>query len=363
MRKHVIQLHAMGIGHHLCDNHLQRDPLVERIPEDALLRHKASQNAPNHRRRHRAGQRRKFRKFLAADLQEFRGVIADARQHQVADVLDQVLEDPTEVTAGFRQPGNHIHRIAELVGEDVIRQCPQFRSRRQSEGVDDILLANRLRRRVAAAEGDHLVKNRLRVAHPAVRRTGDRRQCGVLDKNLLRIRNLTQPLGNQRHRNAPQVETLASRDDGRQHLVRLRRRKEELHVRRRLLQRLEQGVPRARREHVHFVNDVNLVAAFGRGILDLIADGPHVIHPIMGGAVNLHHIQRISRGDLAAVLAFTARLAIFQIQTVERFGENAGGSRLANSPRAHEKIGVSDALRVDGVLQRAGDMLLPDHLR
>ena len=64
---------------------------------------------------------------------------------------------------------------------------------------------------------------------------------------------------------AGEVEALAARQDGDRDLVRLGRREDELHVRRRLLQRLEQGVERLRRQHVNFVDDVDLVARSAAG--------------------------------------------------------------------------------------------------
>ena len=60
-------------------------------------------------------------------------------------------------------------------------------------------------------------------------------------------------------RDAGEVIPLAAREHGDRNLVRLGGREEELDVRRRLLQRLQQGVEGPGREHVHFVDVVNLV--------------------------------------------------------------------------------------------------------
>ena len=61
--------------------------------------------------------------------------------------------------------------------------------------------------------------------------------------------------------NPAQIKALAAAEDGRQDLVRLGRREEEFHMWRRLFQRLEQGVEGLFRQHVHFVDDVDLVAS------------------------------------------------------------------------------------------------------
>ena len=219
-------------------------------------------------------------------------------------------------------------------------------------------------KKVALANKESLVMsgevvNAALDAHPAVRRTGDCRKRGVLHEDLLRIGDLAQPFRNQWHGDAPQIKALAPRNDGRQHLMGLGGRKEELHVGRRLLKRLEQGIPRARREHVHFVDDVDLVAAFRRRILDLVADRAHVIHTIVRRAVYLQHIQRVPCRNLTAILAFAARLSILEIQAVERLGEDAGGGGLANPARTHEQVRMTNPVCLDGVLQGPGNMLLP----
>ena len=56
-------------------------------------------------------------------------------------------------------------------------------------------------------------------------------------------------------------KVLAARQDGRRDLVELGRGEDEDHVRRRLLEGLEEGVEGLRGEHVDFVDDVDLVAA------------------------------------------------------------------------------------------------------
>ena len=83
-------------------------------------------------------------------------------------------------------------------------------------------------------------------------------------------------------------------------LVRLGRREEELDVRRRLLERLEQGVEGPRREHVHFVDVVDLVpgpAGPERGVLPQLA---HLLDAVVAGPVDLDHVDVLPRGDRLA---------------------------------------------------------------
>ena len=59
---------------------------------------------------------------------------------------------------------------------------------------------------------------------------------------------------------AAQVEALAAGQDGDRNLADLGGGEDELRVRRRLLQRLQEGVERLLGEHVDLVDDVDLVA-------------------------------------------------------------------------------------------------------
>ena len=66
----------------------------------------------------------------------------------------------------------------------------------------------------------------------------------------------------------PQVEPLAARQHRHRHLADLGGGEDELHVRRRLLQRLQQRVERRGAQHVHLVDDVDLVARARRPVGD-----------------------------------------------------------------------------------------------
>ena len=66
---------------------------------------------------------------------------------------------------------------------------------------------------------------------------------------------------------------------------------DEHHMGRRFFERLEQGVERRIRQHVHFVNDADPVHAAKRRELDVFADFPDVIHARIRRAVNLDDVH------------------------------------------------------------------------
>ena len=74
-------------------------------------------------------------------------------------------------------------------------------------------------------------------------------------------------VGHRRRRHVPQIELQAARQNRHRHLLRIRRRENEFHVLGRLFQSLQHRIEGMRREHVHFVDHVDLVAPL-RGRVD-----------------------------------------------------------------------------------------------
>ena len=114
-------------------------------------------------------------------------------------------------------------------------------------------------------------------------------------------------------------------------------------VRRRLLQRLEQGVGGLVGEHVDFVDDIDLVARLVGGIVDLLPQVADIVDAAVAGGINLDHIQGPALGDGLAHGAGIARLALAVGEAVDRLGQDARGAGLAGAARAAEEIGVRDA--------------------
>ncbi len=170
-------------------------------------------------------------------------------------------------------------------------------------------------------------------------------------------------LGDERGRDAAQVEPLAARQDRRQHLLRVGRGEHELHVRRRLFQRLEQRVERRRREHVDFVNDVDLELRAGGRVFAGLAQLADLLDAVVAGAVNFQHVERAALGDFLAARVVVVEVHLRAAGAVEAFGEDAGDGGLAGAARAAEQVGVRDALLLDGMGERLRDVLLPDDIR
>jgi hypothetical protein len=171
-----------------------------------------------------------------------------------------------------------------------------------------------------------------------------------------------QAFGDEAVRDALEIVALAARVDRVRHLVRVGCGEDELDVCRRLFERLQQGVEGARRQHVHFVDDVDLEAALCRLVADVVDDFADVVDAGVGGAVDFEDVDGVAGGDLLAVGAGVAGCRRRAVGAIQGLGEDACRGRLADTTHAGEEEGVGDPSAADGVGQGAADVLLPDDL-
>src|SRR5439155_995464 len=125
--------------------------------------------------------------------------------------------------------------------------------------------------------GEELIEQREGVAHRPLRLSRHQRHRAVGDADFLGLRDLAQPRGDLAEWHELDVVPLHPGEDGGRKLLRIGCREQELDVAGRLLERLEQRIERRAGEHVHFVDDVDLVAVAGRQVLRRLAQRPHVV--------------------------------------------------------------------------------------
>ena len=149
-----------------------------------------------------------------------------------------------------------------------------------------------LERDVRAAVGDQLLERAQRVAEAARGLAGDHAHSSVGDRDALLLGDPAQDAGDLLQRRAPEVEPVAAVDDRGRHLVRLGRGQHEHHVPGRLLQRLQERVPRGGGQHVRLVKDVHAARAAHRRQRHVLAQLADVVDRVVGGGVHLDHVQR-----------------------------------------------------------------------
>ena len=169
-------------------------------------------------------------------------------------------------------------------------------------------------------------------------------------------------LRNQVRGNPVEIEALATAQNGRQHLLRFGRGEDEFYVLRRFFERLEKRVESLRREHVHFVDDVNFVATLGRCITNVVPQLAHLLDAVIARAIDLEHVEAVARGDFLAAIADAARIDRRPVNAVERLGQNARRGSLPDPARADKQIGMREPILFDRVLERLGHVRLADQI-
>ena len=205
-----------------------------------------------------------------------------------------------------------------------------------------------------------LIEQAQRVADAALGQAGD--QLGRLAGKFKVFfpGDVRDVVGQLRRLDAAEVVALAAREDRRGDLLQLGRGEDEDQMLRRFLDDLQQRVEGREREHVHLVDDIDALL-HRRGREDrFLAQRADVVHAVVGGGVELDHVEDRAVGDAAAGGARPAGIAVHRMLAVDRAGEDARAGRLAGASRTDEQIRVREPPRADLVFQRLGDMLLSD---
>ena len=145
---------------------------------------------------------------------------------------------------------------------------------------------------------------------------------------------------------------LGARADGRRDLQRVGGGEHEHDVFGRFLEGLQQRRFRAAAEHVHFVEDVDLLGAAGAEVCDPFEQVADLLDLALRRRVDLDHVERRALGDRHAAVAHATRVAVVApVGAVQGLGQQAGGGGLAGAPRAGEEVRVADPAVADGVVQ------------
>ncbi len=160
------------------------------------------------------------------------------------------------------------------------------------------------------------------------------------------------------------TEMLAARADGLRNIFRLGRRQHEHDMAGRLFQRLQQRIEGGIGDLVGFVENVDLEAVARRTIARRLAQFADLIDAAIGGGVNFDHVHGIAGPDFGTRLADPARLRdrLVRRPAVQRHGQDARHGGLADPAMPAEDVPVRRPSLLDGILQGAGNMFLPDDL-
>ena len=245
--------------------------------------------------------------------------------------------------------------------DDVVDLCEKAGLVVLSEGGDGVIekrdvrnAQQRARKVIGQAIGPRarqkLVQQRQGIARGTAAGLNDHGIDGVFDLHALGSHGpLQQPLHRGRGKQAEGI-VVRPGANGADDLFRLRRRKDENHVLRRLFNHLEQRIGTRRGNHVRLVDDEDAIARFRRRIVGAVAQLAHVLHAIVRGGIELRHVQvaRAAGRERHARIALAARRRGGPVLAVERAGHNPRRRRLTAAARAGKEVGVVDAPRVEG---------------
>ena len=165
----------------------------------------------------------------------------------------EVADDPERVAPGLKQLGAGEQRRPRIRGGDRVKR------REEQVGVGDAEDGEHvLGRDLVARVGDELLERPERIAKRARCVACEERDGIGRDRDRLDPGDPAHDRGELLDGRPGEVEAVTAVHDGGQDLRRLGRRQHEDGVRRRLLERLEERVPRLCGEHVRLVEDVDL---------------------------------------------------------------------------------------------------------
>ncbi|MNK42965.1 hypothetical protein D3C87_616570 [compost metagenome] len=269
---------------------------------------------------------------------------------QYDDRVRACLILPVELRKGCR----------DIAFDDVLEEIDDARTVGKAEHA-----AHRFGLHAAATMGNRLVEQGKAVTGGTLCSAGDHRQRLRIGLETFLAGNGGEQADEIGGADAAQVEALAARQNGNWNLADFGGREDEFHMFRRLFQRLQKTVKRLRRQHVHFVDDIDLVARRNRAVTHLLDDLANIVDTRMGGGVHLDHVDMPAFHDRLAMFAgdpkVDGRLVDGVGLVIQRAGENACRGRFAHAANAGQHIGLGNAAGLKRVGQRADHRLLADH--
>jgi len=148
------------------------------------------------------------------------------------------------------------------------------------------------------------------------------------------------------------MELQAARQHRNRQLLRVGGGKQELHMRGRLFEGLEQRVETVPGKHMHFVDQVHLVAATSRRVLHVIEQFARVIHlGARAASTSMRSTNRpssTSRHDWQVPPRLRADTGF----TIQGFGQDTRDRGLADAARTGKQKGVMQAVVIEAIDER-----------
>ena len=289
----------------------------------------------------------------------FRTLTAQGEHQQVAHACQQVLNETSGVESADHDLLNDaIQRLAVLVGDGV--DClADKRVRRETKQRDRGIVRN-----LAVDGTDHqLVEHGQRVTYGSAAGTHGQAQHTRFGLDMLVGADLLKIRAHDLLWHQTERIVVGAGANGADHLVRFGGGEDEHDMLRRLLHDFQERVEALRRDHVGLVEDEDFIAIAGRGESGTFTQFTGIVHTVMGGGVDFHHVDGAGAagGKVTAAGAFAARMRGRTFGAVDATGQNTRGTRFTAAARSGEQIGVRELVLVKRTHQRNRDLILSDH--
>ena len=217
---------------------------------------------------------------------------------------------------------------------------------------------------LSAGRRDGLIENRERVAHGSVPGFRQQRESIIVGFDLFASNQVAKLRDDGVKLDRAKTEVLASGADRLRNVLRLRRGQHENDVIRRLFQRFQQRVEGGVGDLVRFVENVNFESVAGGTVAGRLSEFADFIDATVRGGIDFDHVHGVSGTDFGAGFANATRLRHRMVlgAAIQSGREDAGNGGFADTAMAAEDVAVGGASLLDGVLEGAGDVLLPDDL-
>ena len=134
-------------------------------------------------------------------------------------------------------------------------------------------------------------------------------------------------------------------------------------MRRRFLERLQEGIEGTGGEHMHLIDDVDPILPRSRGDVDLVDEVSDIVDGVIGRRIELKDIVRPLLVSSDALATLITRLALrCAMLTVDGLSKYAGTRGLAHTSGTTEEVGVAELILLDRIEERGGQRLLPHHV-
>jgi len=132
----------------------------------------------------------------------------------------------------------------------------------------------------------------------------------------------------------------------------------------RLFQRLQKGVEGRCAQHVHLIDDIDLVLAGLWRKPHLLYQRPDIVYGIVAGSIQLMdvHGDPIVERDTGMALVTGFPICAY-ILTVNGLGKYTGAGRFTDPPGTAEQKCMRQLIVLDGILKGSRNMRLPHHCR